>query len=52
MSIAPQALLPFINKALDGMVSIAEQLGDQRSTSAPISPIPIPPMSFWCTVLA
>ena len=38
MSIEPQALLPFIHKAFDGMVSIAEQLSDARINQRPDVP--------------
>jgi hypothetical protein len=35
MSIAPEYFLPFINGALDGMVKIAEELGDERINLRP-----------------
>ena len=35
MSIAPEEILPFINGALDGMVQIVEQLGDERVNQRP-----------------
>ncbi len=38
MTIAPEAFLPFINKALDGMVAIAEGLGDERVNLRPDVP--------------
>ncbi len=38
MTIAPQAFLPFINKALDGMVGISEVLGDERVNLRPDLP--------------
>jgi hypothetical protein len=38
MTIAPQAFLPFINEALDGMVGIAEVLGDERVNRRPDLP--------------
>jgi hypothetical protein len=36
MTITPQAFLPFINKALDGMVGIAEVLGAVKALQAQI----------------
>ena len=38
MTIAPEAFLPFINEALDGMVAIAEGLGDKRVNQRPDLP--------------
>ena len=38
MTIAPEAFLPFITKALDGMVGIAEGLGDERVNLRPDLP--------------
>jgi hypothetical protein len=38
MSIAPEAVLPFINRALDGMVHIVETLGDARVNQRPNVP--------------
>ena len=38
MTIAPRAFLPFMNKALDGMVGIAEVLGDERVNLRPDLP--------------
>ena len=35
MTIAPEAFLPFIDEALDGMVGIAEVLGDERVNLRP-----------------
>jgi len=35
MSIAPAQVLPFINRALDGMLQIAETLGDARVNQRP-----------------
>jgi hypothetical protein len=35
MSIAPEEFLPYINGALDGMVQIAEALGDERINRRP-----------------
>ena len=35
MTITPEAFLPFIDEALEGMVSIAEELGDQRVNRRP-----------------
>ena len=35
MSIAPEELLPYINGALDGMVQIVEDLGDERVNRRP-----------------
>ena len=38
MTIAPRAFLPFIDEALDGMVGIAEVLGDERVNLRPDLP--------------
>ena len=38
MTIAPKAFLPFIDEALDGMVGIAEVLGDERGNKRPDLP--------------
>ena len=38
MTIAPRAFLPFIDEALDGMVGIAEMLGDERINLRPDLP--------------
>jgi len=38
MTIAPEAFLPFIDDALDGMVGIAEVLGDERVNLRPDLP--------------
>ena len=38
MSIAPEEVLPFINRALDGMLQIVETLGDARVNQRP--PLP------------
>ena len=38
MTIAPETFLPFINKALDGMVGITEVLGDERVNLRPDLP--------------
>jgi hypothetical protein len=38
MTIAPQAFLPFIDEALEGMVGIAEVLGDERVNLRPDLP--------------
>jgi hypothetical protein len=38
VTIAPWAFLPFINKALDGMVGIAEVLGEERVNRRPDLP--------------
>ncbi|MGE3536526.1 MAG: DUF664 domain-containing protein [Candidatus Tectimicrobiota bacterium] len=38
MSIAPEDVLPFINRALDGMVSIVETLGDALVNQRPNLP--------------
>ena len=38
MTIAPRAFLPFIDKALDGVVGIAEVLGDERVNLRPDLP--------------
>jgi hypothetical protein len=38
MTIAPEAFLPFIDEALDGMVGIAEVLGDERVNRRPDLP--------------
>jgi hypothetical protein len=38
MTIAPRVFLPFINKALDGMVGIAEGLGDEGVNRCPDLP--------------
>ena len=38
MTIAPEAFLPFIDEALDGMVGIAEGLGDERVNLRPDLP--------------
>ncbi len=38
MTIAPWAFLPFIDEALDGMVGIAEMLGDERINLCPDLP--------------
>jgi len=38
MTIAPEAFLPFIDKALDGMVGIAEVLGDEGVNRRPDLP--------------
>ncbi len=38
MTIAPEAFLPFIKKALDSMVGIAEVLGDERVNLRPDLP--------------
>ena len=38
MTIAPEAFLPFIDEALDGMVGIAEVLGDERVNQRPDLP--------------
>ena len=38
MTITPEAFLPFIDEALDGMVSIAEGLGDERINRRPDLP--------------
>ncbi len=38
MTIAPEAFLPFINEALEGMVGIAETLGDGRINRRPDLP--------------
>jgi hypothetical protein len=38
MTIAPQAFLPFIDKALDDMMGIAEALGDDRVNHRPDLP--------------
>ncbi len=38
MTIAPEAFLPFIIEALDGMVAIAEGLGDERVNLRPDLP--------------
>ena len=38
MTIAPRAFLPFIDEALDGMVAIAEMLGDERVNLRPDLP--------------
>jgi hypothetical protein len=38
MTIAPRAFLPFIDEALDGMVGIAEILGDERINLCPDLP--------------
>ena len=35
MSIAPAQVLPFINRALDGMLQIVETLGDARANQRP-----------------
>lgn len=38
MTITPRAFLPFIYEALDGMVGIAEVLGDERVNLRPDLP--------------
>jgi hypothetical protein len=38
MSIAPETVLPFINRALDGMLHIVELLGDARVNQRPAFP--------------
>jgi hypothetical protein len=38
MTIAPEAFLPFIDEALDGMLGIAEALGDERINRRPDLP--------------
>ena len=38
MTITPRAFLPFIDEALDGMVAIAEVLGDERVNLRPDLP--------------
>jgi hypothetical protein len=46
MTIAPDAFLPFINEALDGMVGIAETLGDERINRRPDLPDTNPPYAI------
>ena len=38
MTIAPRAFLPFIDEALDGMIGIAEVLGNERVNLSPDLP--------------
>ena len=54
MTIAPEAFLPFIEEALEGMVAIAEALGDERVNLGPDLPDTNSPFailthlhSFW-----
>ena len=48
MSIAPEEVLPFINRALDGMVQIVETLGDARVNQRP----PLPDANSPYVILA
>jgi hypothetical protein len=48
MSIPPEDVLPFINRALDGMLQIVEMLGDARVNQRP----PLPDTNSPYVILA